>query len=88
MEELPFGTRGGMAMRSYFPLDGEYEIQVELARRRGREPHQLEVTVDGERKQLVTHRRSLAAAPWSGTRGAARRRAHRFRIAGEGRDPG
>ena len=31
VEELPFGTRGGMAIRSYFPLDGEYDIQVDLA---------------------------------------------------------
>jgi mono/diheme cytochrome c family protein len=52
-EDLPFGTRGGTAIRSYFPLDGEYEIQVELAGA-ARDPHQLEVTVDGERKELVT----------------------------------
>ena len=30
MEDLPFGTRGGIAVHSYFPLDAEYEIQVEL----------------------------------------------------------
>jgi len=53
VEELPFGTRGGVAVRSYFPLDAEYEIQVELAGF-AREPHQLEVTVDGERKGLIT----------------------------------
>lgn len=52
-EDLPFGTRGGTAIRSYFPLDGEYEIQIELAGR-ARDPNQLEVTVDGERKELVT----------------------------------
>jgi mono/diheme cytochrome c family protein len=53
VEELPFGTRGGVAVRSYFPLDAEYEIQVELAGF-AREPHQLEVTVDGERKGLIS----------------------------------
>src|SRR6185312_13196769 len=53
LEDLPFGTRGGTAIRSYFPLDGEYEIQIELAGG-ARDPHQLEVTVDGERKELVT----------------------------------
>jgi mono/diheme cytochrome c family protein len=59
VEDLPFGTRGGIAVHSYFPLDAEYEIQVELANGGGgfggpREPHQLEISVDGERKQLVT----------------------------------
>ena len=53
VDDLAFGTRGGTAIRSYFPLDGEYEINVELAGA-ARDQHQLEVTVDGERKQLVT----------------------------------
>jgi mono/diheme cytochrome c family protein len=52
-EELPFGTRGGVALHGYFPLDGEYEFQIQTA---GvlREPHELEISVDGERKGLVT----------------------------------
>ena len=66
VEDLPFGTRGGTAIRSYFPLDGEYEINVELAGA-ARDPHQLEVTVDGERKQLVT----LGGNAGRGGRGAA-----------------
>ena len=53
VDELPFGTRGGLAVHSYFPLDAEYEIQVELASA-GRDQHQLEVTVDGERKGLIS----------------------------------
>jgi mono/diheme cytochrome c family protein len=53
VEELAFGTRGGTAIHSYFPLDGEYEINIEMAGA-ARDQHQLEVTVDGERKQLVT----------------------------------
>ncbi len=53
VEDLPFGTRGGTAIRSYFPLDAEYDIQVELAGA-ARNAHQLEITVDGERQQLVT----------------------------------
>jgi mono/diheme cytochrome c family protein len=64
VEELPFGTRGGTAIRSYFPLDGEYEINVELAGG-ARDSHQLELTVDGERKQLVT----VGAAGGRGGRG-------------------
>jgi mono/diheme cytochrome c family protein len=52
VEELPFGTRGGAAIHSYFPLDADYDIQVDLAGT-ARTPHQLEISVDGERKQLV-----------------------------------
>ena len=48
-EELPFGSRGGMAVRHYFPLDGDYVIKVHLQRRRAQESQQqLEVRVDGE----------------------------------------
>ncbi|MEP6960556.1 MAG: DUF1592 domain-containing protein [Acidobacteriota bacterium] len=53
LEELGFGTRGGLAIHSYFPLDGEYAFQVETAGG-GRDAHDLEITIDGERKQLVT----------------------------------
>jgi len=52
-EDLPPGTRGGTAIRSYFPLDGEYDINVDLAGG-ARDTHQLEVSIDGERKELVT----------------------------------
>ena len=52
-EELPFGSRGGMAIRHYFPLDGEYEVRVRLRRMiydyvvgMGR-PHRIEVRLDG-----------------------------------------
>ena len=31
-EDLPFGSRGGMAVRHYFPLDGEYLLKVGLQR--------------------------------------------------------
>src|ERR1700730_16936944 len=30
VDELSFGTRGGLAVRSDFPLDGEYVVKVEL----------------------------------------------------------
>src|SRR5439155_2031235 len=47
-EELPFGSRGGIAVRHYFPLDGDYVIKVHLQRRRAQESQQqLEVRVDG-----------------------------------------
>jgi hypothetical protein len=31
-EDLPFGSRGGIAVRHYFPFDGEYELQIRLQR--------------------------------------------------------
>jgi hypothetical protein len=52
VEELPFGTRGGVAIHSYFPMDAEYDFQVDTAGA-AREAHQLEITVDGERKQVI-----------------------------------
>ncbi len=50
---LPFGTRGGMSVEYNFPRDAEYELELELldlfAGAPIREPHQLELSVDGER---------------------------------------
>jgi mono/diheme cytochrome c family protein len=60
VDGLPFGTRGGTIVLHTFPRAGEYEIQVRLMRNRNEnvegltEPHQLEVTLDGERLQLFT----------------------------------
>ncbi|MCH7979308.1 MAG: DUF1587 domain-containing protein, partial [Acidobacteria bacterium] len=59
-EDLPFGSRGGTAIRHHFPLDGEYLIQVRLQRNNDNyirglgEPHQLDVRLDGARLQLFT----------------------------------
>ena len=53
VEDLSLGTRGGMAIRTLLPLDGEYSIHIELTAA-PREPEQLEVTVDGERMRLFT----------------------------------
>jgi mono/diheme cytochrome c family protein len=53
-EDLPFGTRGGIAVRHGFPLDGQYVISVHLQRRRSREPQELELRVDGVRVGTFT----------------------------------
>ncbi|MCY4662033.1 MAG: DUF1592 domain-containing protein [Acidobacteria bacterium] len=52
-DELPFGSRGGLAVRHYFPLDGDYEVRLRLRRMiydyivgMGR-AHRLEVRLDG-----------------------------------------
>jgi mono/diheme cytochrome c family protein len=59
-EGMPLGTVGGLRATYTFPLSGEYEFRVGLLRTnldgiRGLEhPHQLEITVDGERLLLET----------------------------------
>ena len=50
MPGLPVGTRGGLAIHSDFPVDGEYAVKVSLLGF-SREPQQLEISVDGERVQ-------------------------------------
>ena len=57
---FPVGTRGGALVPYTFPQDGEYEIQIRLARDRNEhveglsEPHELELLLDRERVQLFT----------------------------------
>ena len=46
VDELPFGTRGGIAVRSEFPVAGTYIVKVEVGAAQG---HDLEILVDGER---------------------------------------
>lgn len=55
-DDLPFGTRGGIAFRHHFVADGEYEMRIRLQQDgnyyvRGLlgEPHQLDVFMDGAR---------------------------------------
>ena len=56
----PFGTRAGAIVRYVFPADGEYGFELRLTRDRNEriegltEPHQIEVSIDGERLQLFT----------------------------------
>jgi mono/diheme cytochrome c family protein len=60
IDGLPFGTRGGTVIHYTFPLDAEYAIKVRLARNYTDslsafvEPHQIEVSVDGQRVQMFT----------------------------------
>jgi hypothetical protein len=54
-EDLAFGSRGGLAVPYYFPVDGEYVVKIFLLRtydgfvRGVAEPHPLEVRVNGEK---------------------------------------
>ena len=52
MEGLSPGTRGGLAIRSDFPLDGEYAVKVMLTGA-SLDPQRLEITVDGQRMQVA-----------------------------------
>jgi hypothetical protein len=60
VEGLPLGTRGGGLFPYTFPQDGEYEIQIRLARDRNEQveglkrPHEVEVLIDRERVALAT----------------------------------
>ena len=53
-DTLSFGSRGGVAVRHYFPVDGEYTIKVRLHRNFSdyiigfSSPQELDVRVDGE----------------------------------------
>ena len=61
MDGLPLGTRGGLMVRYNFPLDGEYVFRIRLWRAtaeliKGLEgtPHQIELSVDGQRIKVIT----------------------------------
>ena len=60
IDGLPFGTRGGISIPYTFPLDADYEFRVKIARNYTEslstfiEPHQIEVSIDGERVTLFT----------------------------------
>ena len=61
-EDLPWGSRGGLAVRYYFPVDGEYLFQLRL--NEGgvaggivgitEEPQQLDLSIDNARVSTVT----------------------------------
>ena len=53
VDDLPWGTRGGVAAKTTFAVDGEYLFKVQLSAPPA-ESHQLEITLDGERAQIVT----------------------------------
>ena len=70
-EELPFGSRGGLAVRHHFPLDGEYVIRVELQRAYGnhirglQEPNDVELRLDRARIGRFTVGGDGVRAPWN-----------------------
>ncbi len=59
-DDLPFGSRGGLAVRHTFPVDGEYVVKIYLARTydgrlRGlANRHEMEVRLDGALVETLT----------------------------------
>ena len=58
-EAFPFGSRGGLAVRHHFPLDGEYVLKLDSYKNdaglRGNqnEPQEIDVRLDGVRLALL-----------------------------------
>ena len=70
LEGLPFGTRGGIRVEHFFPLDAEYLISVDLMSAvngihigNGVPDEQLEVALDGERVALFDISKPPPAPP-------------------------
>jgi mono/diheme cytochrome c family protein len=62
-EDLPLGSRGGVAIRKNFPVEGDYIVKVRLQRSGNykdedimglTEAHQIEIRLDGARVQQFT----------------------------------
>ena len=80
-EDLPFGSRGGIAIRHYFPLDGEYRLKIYLQKRTagangirgfGADPQKVDVRLDGARVAVLSvgdasSARAAEAAPGGNT---------------------
>ncbi|HEY5666255.1 MAG TPA: DUF1587 domain-containing protein, partial [Gammaproteobacteria bacterium] len=75
VDALPIGTRGGLAVETYLPLDAEYVVRIELARR-AREAHEIELLVDNARVGLVT----VGAPPEESAPSSATDNAVEFRV--------
>jgi len=71
MPGMPPGTRGGLAIHSDLPLDGEYLLKVVLTGK-SPQPQELEVTVDGARVQLANVGTAGPSAPAQQTAPARR----------------
>ena len=71
-EDLPFGLRGGLAVRHHFPLDGEYVVKLSLQRSYGNhirglgEPNDIEIRVDRKRVGAFTVGGDGERNPWAG----------------------
>jgi hypothetical protein len=73
-EDLPLGSRGGMAIRHYFPLDGEYVIKLLMRRDRAgsilgiARPQQINVYLDDARIKQFTIGGEMSKSELTGRR--------------------
>ena len=77
---LPFGTRGGMVVDFNFPEDAEYVISAVPDGPLYVEPHELEITLDGERLEVFTVGRALEPGERRGQYAEADAREVRVRV--------
>src|SRR6185369_2367255 len=52
LEQLPFGTRGGVVVRHTFPLDADYDVELQLGSGTAAGQRNLELNIDGQRVKL------------------------------------
>jgi hypothetical protein len=76
-EEQPFGTRGGMSARHYFPVDGEYRVKIRLQRTHAAqirglaEPNDIELRLDRRRVAEFTVGGDGVINPWGAVMAAS-----------------
>ena len=69
-DDLPFGSRGGLSVRHYFPVDGEYRVKIRLQRTHANqikglsEPNTVEVRLDRERFTTFSVGGAGVINPW------------------------
>jgi mono/diheme cytochrome c family protein len=80
VDGLPFGTRGGTRITHTFPAHGDYDVQIALGRAvweqypivgLSDEPHEMEVSLDGERVQVFSVKRPAGRGAAAGGDAAA-----------------
>jgi hypothetical protein len=95
LEGLPFGTRGGIRVEHFFPLDAEYSISVDLMSAvngihigNGIPGEQLEVALDGARVALFDISKPPPVPPAEEAKEAEAGEAEENAAVEEGRAPG
>ena len=72
VDELPFGTRGGLLVEHFFPQSADYDIRIDVGNDSGlSQPHLMEITVDGAQVQLFEVGRPPPDSPEQSTTNTA-----------------
>ena len=76
-DDLPFGSRGGLSVEHYFPVDGEYRVKIRLQRTHANqikglaEANTVEVRLDRERFTTFTVGGDGVINPWGAVMAAS-----------------